>query len=395
MTRGAAELGSDAEPAPGLYLHLPFCSEICPYCDFAVVKAGLDRRRGFVDELLAEARLWAGAWPHGAFDTVYLGGGTPSLLAPDDLERILESLREDLPVAPGTRYFLEVNPEDVTVDSARGWRDLGFATVSLGAQSLDDEELAFLGRRHTGQDVIGAMEALREASFETVSMDLIYGLPMHDLGRWRGGLEAALELAPDHLSCYQLTIEPGTPFARRREAGVLSELANSAHAGLFRLTHEHLAGAGLPAYEVSNFARGPEHRSRHNRKYWRHVAYLGLGPSAHSFDGSGRRWWNERRLGRWRAAVGSGQRPVAEEEDLSPAELALEALMLGLRTTEGVDLQALKARWGIGVARSNRQRLEDWSERGFVELDGARLVPTLDGLAIADGLAAGLELAPG
>ncbi len=371
--------------AAGLYVHCPFCAAVCPYCDFAVQAAGrLARLDDLVEGLVREAsghgdRPWS-------FDTVYLGGGTPSLLAPEQLARLLDGLRGALPVEPSAALFIEVNPEHATPERVAAWRALGFGFVSLGVQSLDDRRLAWLGRRHDAATAVAACGRLLQAGFATVSVDLIYGCPGDDAGTHRRELERVVALAPAHLSCYQLTVHEGTVLGVRRRRGYLVELGEGVQAELFRLGHRLLADAGYAGYEVSSFARAPEHRSRHNRKYWRHEPYLGLGPSAHSFDGSSR-WWNLRRFDSWRAAVDEGRPPVAGREKLGPAELALEALMLGLRTTDGVDLEAVRERHDVELAGPNERLLAGLAAAGLVRVEGSRVVPTLDGLAVADGLA--------
>ena len=280
----------------GLYIHVPFCSAICPYCDFAVLTGGEERRAEYVSRLLAEVELYAGH-PF-CFDTIYLGGGTPSLLTPRQLTEIFEGLGASLHVDPCAQLFLEANPEDVTAETLEDWREQGAHFVSLGVLSFHDEELRYLGRRHDGDQARWAVRETLAAGLTTVSLDLIYGLPGQSLESWRRTLEEAVELAPQHISCYQLTIHDRTLFGARRRQGTLVELPEDHQACFFELTHEVLDAAGYPAYEVSNFASAPEHRSGHNQKYWNHTPYLGLGPSAHSFDGR-RRWWNERQLRAW------------------------------------------------------------------------------------------------
>jgi putative oxygen-independent coproporphyrinogen III oxidase len=381
---------------PGLYLHIPFCSAICPYCDFAVLTGGRQRRASFVDSLLAEIALWrhdAAAWE--TFDTVYFGGGTPSALAPEELERLLLAARAALPVAAGAWIALEANPEDVTAASLPRWRELGVSMLSLGVQSFDPGTLRFLGRRHTPEQALEAVALAVAAGFPTVSVDLIYGAEAPgEASRWRRDLEQALAigpLPPHHLSCYQLTIHEGTPFGFRAARGELRELPEGAQAELFRLTHELLAERGYPAYEISNFASAPEHRSRHNRKYWDHTPYLGLGPSAHSFDGR-RRWWNERKLHTYQARLAAGQKPVAGGEELDSRDLALEEVMLALRTAAGLDLAGFHRRHGIDLAARNRRFIADLAARGLAVERGGRLVPSLDGLAVADALARSFEI---
>ncbi len=374
----------------GLYLHVPFCSAICPYCDFAVLTGGPEKRRRFVSTLRDEIALWAGSEWRG-FDTIYLGGGTPSALAPAEIGEILEAVRAAFPERGEARIFLEANPEDASPEAFAALRALGVATLSLGVQSFRAEELVFLGRRHTAEEGTRAFHLAREAGFPTVSLDLIFGLPDQTPESWRESLEAAVALEADHISCYQLTIHEGTPFGFRRDRGRLSEMPEPAQAEIFELTHRLLASAGYEAYEVSNFARSPEHRSRHNQKYWRHVPYLGLGPSAHSFDGR-RRWWNERKLAPWQRRIESGEKPIADSETLTGRDLALEALMLGLRTKEGIDLEQVKERYGVDLEAKNAALLRRLTEQNLVILGEGRLRPTLQGFAVADGLAREFEV---
>jgi oxygen-independent coproporphyrinogen-3 oxidase len=412
---------------PGLYLHVPFCSSICPYCDFSVMSAASPARQRFASRLVAEVSLAAPAWRDPRpFDTVYFGGGTPSQLAPEDLARVLEACRAQLPFeAPAPWIFLEANPEDVTPETCAAWRGLGVRTLSLGVQSFSDEALRFLGRRHSGRQARAAVETALAAGFHTVSIDLIFGRRGQTTEDWARELATAVSLEPQHLSCYQLTIHPRTRFGVRARHGRFSELPEDDQATLFELTHRYLADAGWPAYEVSNFARAPVHQSRHNRKYWDHTPYLGLGPSAHSLaaadasfarqgeapprssstvrfaDASGpaRRWWNERGTPRWEKRLAAGERPIEAQEDLGPRELAAEALLLGLRTTAGIDLEGLRSRYGVDLLAANDAlvgRLVDGG-RLLVRADaegGRWLVPTVSGLAVADGLAAAFDLSP-
>lgn len=392
--------------APGLYLHIPFCSAICPYCDFSVLRAGLPARKRFIEHLIAEvalaAREWADPTP---FDTVYFGGGTPSLLPAEDLERVLGACRSHLPLAtPAPRIFLEANPEDVTPAACTAWRELGVRTLSLGVQSFSDEALRFLGRRHSAQQARVAVETAQAAGFDTVSVDLIFGLPGQTAEAWRRELAAAVALGPGHLSCYQLTIHARTRFGVSAARGKLSELPEEEQAVLFESGYRFLAEAGYSAYEVSNFARSRDHESRHNRKYWDHTSYLGLGPSAHSLVAAyggdlpaARRWWNELRTPKWESRVAAGERPVEGEEALGPKALASEAVLLGLRTTAGIDLDRFTARYGVDLLAANEILLaglvaEDRLVVHRAPEGGRWLLPTASGLAVADGMAAAFEL---
>jgi len=395
--------------APGLYLHIPFCSAICPYCDFSVLKGGAAARERFVLRLIAElplaAREWANPRP---FDTVYFGGGTPSLLLPEALRRVLGACRSHLAfAAPAPWIFLEANPEDVTADACAAWRGLGVRTLSLGVQSFSDEALRFLGRRHGGAEAQAAVATAQAAGFDTVSVDLIFGLPGQTEDAWRRELVTVAALEPGHVSCYQLTIHTGTPFGVAAKRGRLSEMPEGEQARLFEVTHRVLADAGYSAYEVSNFARSVDHESRHNRKYWDHTPYLGLGPSAHSLamvlgpDPSrlpaARRWWNERRTPRWESRVAAGDRPLEGEESLGPQELATEAVMLGLRTAAGIDLGGFTERYGIDLLAANDGLVARLVDEGRLVVrthadGGVWLAPTASGLAVADGMAGAFDI---
>jgi len=234
------------------------------------------------------------------------------------------------------------------------------------------------------------VETARAAGFDTISIDLIYGLPGQPFEVWQRPLEQAVALRPDHISCYQLTFHEGTPFGFRLAKGQMSELPEEAQGDIFLFTHKFLRDHGYPAYEVSNFARSPEHRSRHNQKYWRHVPYLGLGPSAHSFSGT-RRWWNERKLGPYEKRIEAGERPIEESEELTREDLALEALMLGLRTADGIDLQIFRDRYGVDLRKQNEPLIERLVREGLLRIEGELLIPTLEGLAVTDSLARDFE----
>ena len=346
--------------------------------------AGEERRAAWAEGVVREAELHADCGL--TFDTVYLGGGTPSSVAPELLASVCDGLRRHLVIDEDAVFCLEANPEDVTRESVAAWRDLGVGFISLGVQSFDDEALAFLGRRHSAAESRVAVETLLSGGFDTVSVDLIYGLAGQTAEQWRLQLERAAAFGIDHLSCYQLTYHRGTIFGRRLDRGVATELGEPEQAELFFLTHRALADAGFEGYEVSNFATALKHRSRHNQKYWDHTPYLGLGPSAHSFAND-RRWWNRRKLRLWQSAVEEGRPPIEGEEELSPKQLTQEALMLGLRTTDGVDLTKIRDRHGIDLQADNAATIDRLCALGHLRLDGDHLRPTLAGLAIADTLA--------
>lgn len=378
----------------GLYVHVPFCSAVCPYCDFAVHTGTPEARERFTANLLNEIDLVApsieaDAWP--AFDTVYFGGGTPSALNPGQLERILEHLRSRFPIGPDLWISLEANPEDVDPTSAANWKSLGVRTLSLGIQSLDDNALRFLGRRHRSDDSSRCIDTAKAASFEVVSADLIFGLPSQRPDEWRDTTRSIAQSGVDHVSCYQLTVHEGTPFARMKERGDLHEMPDDPQRTLFEIVHTELAQRGLPAYEVSNFARSPAHRSRHNQKYWHHVPYLGLGPSAHSFFDR-RRWWNHRNTREWSKSIEEGRPPVDASEVLTAKDLALESVFLGFRTTDGVDFDRIRQQTGLDLLAANETVLRNFERRGWIHHERPVARPTIAGMAVADALARAIEI---
>ena len=386
-------------PAPGLYVHVPFCARICPYCDFAVTalgRSGPSRLERYRRALLREIELRAAP---AAADTVYFGGGTPSLAPPGFFREVVAAAAERGLAAGEPSVYVEANPENLVQDPglAVRWKAEGVYGVSLGAQALDDARLRFLGRAHTGRDVRIAASRLAEAGLAWISLDLIYGTAGQTADSLRREIGAATGLpGVNHLSAYELTVEPGTPFGRRAASGERLS-AEPDGDGLFRVVHETLAEGGFPAYEASNFAPAPALRSRHNRKYWSGVRYLGIGPSAHSFDpDEAERCWNHREFSDWEAAVLRDGEPTAGRERLSPAQRALEELLLRLRTTDGLDLGEFGSRYGRRVVRTNWPLFDDWEARGLVRIERAeeagRLRPTLEGLAVADGLAREVDL---
>jgi oxygen-independent coproporphyrinogen-3 oxidase len=330
------------EFGPGIYVHVPLCRARCPYCDFYSETAVDDLRASLLDGLEREAlaasrdRMWSDA----VFRTVYIGGGTPSLLGGAGMRRLLGALRRALRVDAQAEVTVEANPESIRLEVMEVWRAAGVNRVSLGAQSMDDAELRLLGRRHDAAQVVRRVSEARAAGLREVSLDLIYGLPGSTLERWERTLDAALSLSPDHLSAYLLTLEEGVPMARRVETGELTLPDDDEARDQYDLLCRRTGEAGLLQYEISNFAR-PGAESRHNQNYWVRGDYLGLGPAAHS-HWRGRRWANPASFDRWAAAVDQGSTPGDSPRE-EPGSTALEEwLFLGLRRTEGVPWSALR-----------------------------------------------------
>ena len=360
----------------GLYVHIPFCVTKCPYCDFYSI-TDLSLTDTFLDALEGEARLYADRSDR--YDSLYIGGGTPSVLKPRQIERLFSILRSSFVFEEDAEVTTELNPDDVTHEKLDAVRRAGVNRLSIGIQSFDDGELAFLGRRHGAAASRHALAMAREAAFGNVGIDLIYGLPGQTPDRWRKTLEEAMTFAPRHLSCYQLTIEETTSFGRLKREGVFRPAGEERERELFLLTSEFLEDRGFIHYEVSNFALSEGLFSRHNRKYWRHVPYLGLGPAAHSFDGA-RRWWNTRSVTDYCRLTGEGKRPVDGHEELTPEQLLLERLYLGFRTRDGV------AREDLGSSDRPEETLLRLTGSGLVTVKGERIIPTRRGFLIADRL---------
>jgi oxygen-independent coproporphyrinogen III oxidase len=368
---------------PGLYIHVPFCKTKCGYCDFYSV-TGLPQIPVYLDHLLQEMKLYRDRFPF--FDTLYIGGGTPSLLSAAQLEAILEGVRKCFTLLPETEITLEVNPGDVDSALLRDLRRIGINRLNIGIQSFDGGLLGFLGRRHSEKEAVSAIHSAREAGFDNVGLDLIYAVPGQEISSWMETLDQALAFRPEHLSCYQLTLEPGTPLGRRHEEGEWILAGEQLQFDFFMKTAERLEQGSYLQYEVSNFARGSAYLSRHNQKYWDHTPYLGFGPAAHSFSDR-ERWWNHRSVEQYVTDLQAGKRPVAGRESLSLEQLRLEALFLGLRTKKGIDLQDFYSLYQSDLAADKKETLPRLQEEGLLSIENGSVVPTRAGLAVADRLA--------
>lgn len=382
--------GSDRAPADtlGLYIHWPFCRSKCPYCDFNSYACDTVDEKRWRRALIAELRAVADATPGRTVDSVFFGGGTPSLMAPATVATLIDAAAEFWSVAPEVEITLEANPTTAEATRFRALRLAGVNRLSLGVQSLDDAALRFLGRGHDARQARQAA-ALAAATFSRMSLDLIYGRPGQTPAVWRSELAAATALAGDHVSVYQLTVEPGTPFHQRgvREAG------EDRGAALFELTQELLDAAGLPAYEVSNHAR-PGAECRHNLAVWRGGDYGGVGPGAHARLRHDGRTTAVRRLsspGAWLAAVEADGEGVAERTVLSAEERQLELILSGLRLTDGIDRERFRAITGRAPEESvDPDGLRSVIESGLVVVDTVGMRVTNAGRLLLDALLARL-----
>ncbi len=380
------------DPGFGLYVHWPFCRAKCPYCDFnSHVAADIDHRR-WAEAFLREIDRYADEVGPRRLDSIYFGGGTPSLMAPATVEAVIGRASSRFRPTPDIEITLEANPTSVEAERLAGFRAAGVNRLSLGIQSLHDQALRFFGREHTAAEALAALEVAARL-FARISFDLIYARPGQTLASWRRELAQALDHAGGHISLYQLTIEPGTPFARLRESGRLTLPDEAVQADLYEFTCEYLAGAGYAAYEVSNFAR-PGEQSRHNLIYWRSGTWLGIGPGAHGrLDQHGARLATEAwRLPKaWLQQVeerGSGER---WREALGTDAQIAELLVMGLRLGEGLEITRIEAIGKRPIERILDQKaLENLIGEGLLMIADGRLIATPAGRLRLDSLLAAL-----
>lgn len=363
----------------GLYLHVPFCTSLCPYCTFPRGLYDPDLKRRYVDALEREIRL---AGDGSDADTIYFGGGTPSLLDPDEVARLLETCRAGFRVAPDTEVTLEANPEGLDRARLAAYRAAGVNRLSLGVQSFRDEDLRRLGRRHTAADTVAAFDAARAAGFDNVSVDLMLWLPGQRLADWLESVEAVVRLAPDHVSLYLLELYPHVPLAIEMARAGWSRADDEEAAAMYLEGLARLDAAGFEQYEISNVARAGR-RARHNLKYWSGGAWIGFGCGAHSTRGA-MRWHNVSAVESYLRRVEAGADPVAERQCLTPADRLAEHLILGLRLVEGVDLAEVAVRYGVDVWARFGPELAPFLETGLLTRDEERLRLTRQGMLLAN-----------
>ena len=370
--------------ARALYIHWPFCLSKCPYCDFnSHVRDTVDIghwQRALLADMAREAEVAGGE----ALESVFFGGGTPSLMPPSLVERLLQEAERLWGFSSGIEITLEANPSSVEAGNFAALAAAGVNRVSLGLQAFDDEMLRFFGRLHDAAEGHAALDAAQQ-NFARVSFDLIYARPGQTLDSWRVELKRALSLGTGHLSLYQLTFEPGTRFATMLRDGSIDPLGEDACADMFAMTREMTAGLGMPAYEISNHAR-PGEESRHNLAYWRYRDYCGIGPGAHGRRG-GAATVRHRKPENWLAAVGRQGDGIAEVRDLGAREQAAEAMLMGLRLTEGVDLEALATRFELPPAElCDPAKLDFYAGRHLLWRKGHRIGVTDAGMLLLDAL---------
>ena len=366
----------------GIYIHIPFCRSRCSYCDFATGIYETPLAERYVEALVKEIEAWDEVSPR-SVDTIYFGGGTPSLLSPAQVGAILETVHSRFEVESGAEVTMEMNPGTVTRESVTAFRRLGINRASFGAQTFDDHELARLGRSHTTEDTTKTFQILRDAGFDNVSFDLIAGLPGQTVSGWQYNLDRSLALRPEHLSFYLLEVHEGTPLAEHIRKGMQPRPDDELAAEMYELMLERANAAGYEHYEISNLCL-PGYESQHNTKYWIGAPYYGFGCSAHSFDGKDRRWSNERDVARYAELIEQEQNPIVEQVKLTPDEVRAEAVFLGMRMMRGVSVEQYQRTFGVDLRTEHKGDLERFKDAGLIEFDGDLLRLTSSGALLSN-----------
>ena len=370
----------------GIYIHIPFCVRKCPYCDFYSV-TDLAQKPMFLKALIAEMDLVSTEGL--CFDTFYIGGGTPSVYGYHDIDRIVSAVVQNFDFQPDSEITIEVNPGTVSLEQLNGYRKAGINRINIGVQSFSQKNLDFLGRIHTTNEARKTVTEAQQAGLIDIGIDLIYGLPDQSESDWLADLKQAVKYDPNHISCYMLTYEKGTPLYNCREDGRVQPLAEGEVRTLFETTINFLEDHKYFQYEISNFARisndGKSNISRHNLKYWTLAPYIGLGPSAHSFI-EPQRYWNVSGVDSYIEAVECSQLPVADKEVLTEEQQMIEAIYLGLRMTAGIDLAGFRAKFGIDFIKTFKEVITDLAERNYIGVENNRCALTRQGRVYLDSI---------
>jgi len=370
----------------GIYLHIPFCKQACNYCNFHFTTS-LRYKDDLVKALAKELYLQRDFLQHTPIDTIYIGGGTPSLLDMEDCQFIFHTIEKHFNVSADPEITLEANPDDITHEKLRGWKEVGINRMSIGIQSFFEEELRWMNRAHSKEQAHQCIEMSLAAGFTNMTIDLIYGSPLLTDDMWARNVQTAINYGIPHLSCYALTVEEKTPLHKYINTKKKADIDSDKQGHQFLLLMDWLKEAGYEHYEVSNFAK-PGFRSRHNSSYWKGRPYLGIGPSAHSFDGSARQW----NIANNQQYIQSLEQSVipAEKEILSTADQLNEYLMISLRTAEGIDLEVIERKW----SREEKERIiketSNYINNGLMIKEGDQLKLSKEGMPLADGIAAQL-----
>jgi len=372
----------------GVYIHIPFCLSKCPYCNFnSSVVSSLPEDK-YVEALLSEIRFTSKGHfsEYEMVDTIYFGGGTPSLFSPSSVGKVLDVIATCYSFSDDIEITLEANPGSLDTKKLKGFSDLGIKRLNLGFQSLKDHLLQKLGRIHTAKEASEAFSLARKAGFYNLGVDLIYGIPGQETVELREDLEAVIRLKPEHIAAYNLTVEPDTPFSHWVEQGMITLPTEEQEVKMYELTHRMLTDAGYDHYEISNFGL-PGYQSRHNQKYWVLEPYMGVGAGAHSYKrtgGSGTRWWNVSDPYRYIDDVENNRSSITGNERLSEKETYQEALFLGLRQLKGINLSDLKSDFGMSLDKTYPGVVPGLVDVGLLDLEQDTLKLTSQGILLSD-----------
>lgn len=371
-----------------VYLHIPFCRKACHYCDFHF-STRLGGRDALVQAIHVEIDLRTDFFPADTrLSSVYFGGGTPSVLAPAQVEALIQALDTRWLILPDAERTLEANPDDLSPAYLAELRARGINRLSIGVQSFHAADLQAMNRSHDARQAHDAVEAAFEAGFDNISIDLIYGMPGSTMADWEANVRAAIALGVPHISAYALTVEKKTALQHQVKQGQVQVMPDDAYVQQYFRLIEQLEAAGYEHYELSNFAK-PGMRSRHNSAYWEGDTYLGLGPSAHSYDGK-RRAWNVASNAKYVKAIEEGQPAIASEELLTPTDRLNEYLMTGLRKAEGIDLRHIRQTWGVDLSAVEAAAIAEHQAQGWIHLAEGRLWLSRSGKMVSDKIIADL-----
>ncbi len=370
---------------PGIYLHIPFCRQACHYCNFHFTTS-LHQKNELVATLLKEIQIQKNFFLAETIGTVYFGGGTPSLLEIADCKLLIDAIRQNFNVPIDAEITLEANPDDINAAKLLGWKEAGINRLSVGIQSFFEEELKWMNRAHTAEQAKDSLQ-LAMAVFDNITIDLIYGSPLLTDEMWLQNVQVAIQFGIPHLSCYALTVEEKTPLHKLIRLNKTKPVDSDKQASQFLLLMQWLRDAGYEHYEVSNFAK-PGYRSRHNSSYWKGDKYLGIGPSAHSFNGCTRQW-NISNNQRYISSIMTGVLP-REIEVLTEANQLNEYIMISLRTIEGMDLQVIEEKWGAKKSAMINKQLQSYLHKGLAKRNDTSIKLTDHGMLMADGISSNL-----
>lgn len=378
------------EDSSGIYIHIPFCHHKCIYCDFYSVTS-LEAIDSFLDALHKEIHLSSDAWKEKSFDTIYFGGGTPSILSPEAMEHILSNLKNNFQFLPDTEITVEANPGTLNSDKAVGYRETGVNRVSLGIQSFNESELKFLERIHNTEEIYSSFTDLRGAGLNNISIDLISAIPGQKKENLIFNLKEAIQLNPEHISAYSLIIEANTPLGAMTKEGKIIPFDEDSEADYYLSTIEHLEKHGYQWYEVSNFSKTDKLQSRHNNKYWNLIPYLGLGPSAHSFSGT-RRWSNPRSLKKYNRELINNRIPSINLEELDKETIMTEYAFLGLRQKKGINKDRFKEMFSCTFDEVFNDFVLRFEKSPWLRNEKSSLFLTRKGLLLCDEIASYLKV---